>query len=136
MGYVMDMLIKRREEMLENISVIHPDLVKDLRDVDAAILGISKTGDVGVGPYSGIRQAIDAITLYLSNIGHPDTQENIVKCLMDGGLSMGSRTATNLRDSIRYHSRQSKKLIIFPSSNKNPVERIGLPEWNTSGKST
>jgi hypothetical protein len=129
MGYVMDMLMKRREDILGSLAVGQPELVKELRDVDIAISGVAKNGDISVGPYSGIRQAFDAIIIYLSSVGHPDTQENIVKCLMDGGLSMGPRTAANIRDSIRYHSRHSKKLTVVPSDDANPEERIGLPEW-------
>lgn len=133
MAYVDDLLIKRREEILATLETHEPDLVRELRDVDVAIAGISK--ESSTGPYGGMRQALDAITVYLAGEGHPDTQHNIVKALMNGGFApLDKRRRFNVADSIRYHTGHSKKLVVFPPDADHSEERIGLPEWTVSAE--
>jgi hypothetical protein len=131
MTYVYDLLMKRREAILKSLEIHEPELVRDLRDVDVAIFGVSKNAGLAIGPYTDKRQAIDAITAYLVDVGHPDTPENIVKALIDGGFApLDRKRKPNIIDSIRYHTRHSQKLALLPPDADHAEERICLPGWN------
>ena len=128
MAYVIALLQNKREEIMWLLANKEPELVEELRQVDMRLYGICRYPDFIIGPYNGMRRPLDAITLHLSSLGHPDTRENIVNALVAGGISLGERTKLNIMDSIRYHSSRSKKLTVVPACADNPEERIGLPE--------
>jgi hypothetical protein len=78
--------------------------------------------------YAGLQYAIDAIRLYLSDVGKPLTEEEIIEGVIISGfrpLTPG-RTRGNLKKSL-------KQYLVGEAAKKNEIRRVGklvgLYEW-------
>jgi hypothetical protein len=108
-------------ELLEK----EPELMREYIDACSALLGIERSGakhDISGTEFMPYR-AIDAIEVYLDEVREFTDPEVIITALLDGGFAPNDkRRRYNIKDSIRYHTEKSKRLIIQGG-------KLGKSEW-------
>jgi hypothetical protein len=121
------MFTDQRKVILEKLRFREPELVRELESVDLALQNL---GDESPSAtiFTGYKNAIDAITSFLSQIMRTEDQEIIAQSIVDGGWLKGNRNALkNARASLKFHidrSPDTKAIKQFPSG------RIGLYSWS------
>jgi hypothetical protein len=109
-------------ELLEK----EPELMREYIDACSALLGIERSGakhDISSTEFTPYRNAIDAIEAYLGKVNEFTDQDDVIDALIDGGYSpLDERRRPNIKDSIRYHTEKSKRLIIQGG-------KLGKSEW-------
>lgn len=118
----------RKKSLEAELLALHPDLMQDYIDTCSALLGIERSGakhDISSTEFTPYRQAIDAMEAYLDKVSEFVDKDALIDILIDGGFApLDKKRRDNVRDSIRYHTLTSKRLVVKDG-------KIGKAEWST-----
>jgi hypothetical protein len=116
----------RKKSLEAELLAKEPELMQDYIDVCSALLGIERSGarhDISSTEFTPYRNAIDAMEAYLDKVNEFTDPEIVIDALIDGGFApLDKKRKPNIKDSIRYHTERSKRLIIRDG-------KLGKPEW-------
>lgn len=121
--------VAERQHILERLRERAPDLVRELEACEAAL---DKLGDDVEPPsdeYARHYHAWQAVVAYLDKRKRPAEEETIIHGVLEGGWMRGNdRAHVNLKNSIRYHIRESDNQKVLKKFRSG---RIGLFGWST-----
>ena len=123
-------LRKERDRLMERLRSVDPGLARELQTIDMAMLNLD---DGNGNNYSGCRTGIEAIRLYLEQLGHTARGEDIADAIVAGGWRSKKRSPkANILDSVRYHMRSkiTKHIKRFSGPDDEHLAIIGLYEWD------
>jgi hypothetical protein len=120
----------RKKSLEAELLALQPTLMQDYIDVCSALLGIERSGathEISSTEFTPHRQAIDAIEAYFDKVKQFTDPDTVIDALIDGGFApLDKKRRHNIKDSIRYHTLTSKRLIL-------KGELIGKAEWESAG---
>lgn len=109
-----------------------PTLMQDYLDTSVALAAVERSGvryEVQVGEFVGYRAPIEAIEAYLDKVKEFTDEEVVITALMDGGFApRDKRRRYNIKDSIRYHLKSNRLVVVDGKLGKAEWPPGGLPE--------
>jgi hypothetical protein len=123
---IKSMIAFRKKSLEAELLAKEPELMREYVDACSALLGIERSGakhDISSTEFTPYRSAIDAIDAYLEKVNEFTDPDTVIDALIEGGYSpLEERRRPNVKDSIRYHTERSKRLIVQDG-------KLGKPEW-------
>jgi hypothetical protein len=118
----------RKKTLEAELLAKEPELMREYIDACSALLGIERSGakhDISSTEFMPHRNAIDAIEAYLDKVNEFTDPDIVIDSLIDGGFApLEKKRRPNIKDSIRYHTEKSKRLIIQDG-------KLGKTKWDT-----
>jgi hypothetical protein len=116
----------RKKTLEAELLAIAPDLMRDYLETCVALSAVERSGaryEVHTMEFTACRTPIEAMEAYLDKVKEFTDPEIIITALLDGGFAPNDkRRRYNIKDSIRYHTERSNRLII-------QEDKLGKPEW-------
>jgi len=116
----------RKKPLEAELLAKEPALMQEYIDICSALLGIERYGiryEVHNQEYIAFRRAMGAIEIYLDKVKEFTDPEIVIQTLLDGGFAPNDkRCRYNIKDSIRYHTERSHRLILRD-------EKVGRAQW-------
>jgi hypothetical protein len=122
---VKSMLGFRKQTLEAELLAKEPKLMRDYLETCVALSAVERSGiryEVHNMEFMACRSPIEAIEVYLDKVREFTGPEIVIAALLDGGFApKHKRRRYNIKDSIRYHTK-NKRLILQDG-------KLGKPEW-------
>jgi hypothetical protein len=119
----------RKKSLEAELLKKEPELMGEYIETCNALAAAERSGtkytvqQMGFTPH---RNAIGAMVAYLDKVQEFTDVEIVIDALINGGFApLDKRRRYNIKDSIRYHTEKSKRLILQDG-------KLGKAEWDTT----
>lgn len=116
----------RKKALEAELLAVAPELMGEYIETCNALAAIERSGmryAVQQMEFTACRTPIEAIEIYLDKVKEFTDPEVIVEALLEGGFAPNDkRRRYNIKDSFRYHTERSKRLIIKDG-------KLGKADW-------
>jgi hypothetical protein len=118
----------RKQSLEAELLEREPERMRDYLETCIALAAVERSGaryEVHNMEFTACRTPIEAIDVYLDKVKEFTDLEIVIRALLNGGYApKDKRRRYNVKDSIRYHTELSKRLILQDG-------KLGKTEWDT-----